>query len=301
MPAEQAGPPPGDHVDDLIAAYALGALDTDERLAVERHAAFCPDCAHLLAEIRRTAAMLPFVAAPASASPDVKAALFTRIAQSQAPVSAENADEYSWARPVTPHRATTLPASGSWVESLATAEPSPVTEQRVPRFWRRRPGIVAMVGMSAPVALVFGLLAVLVLPGMLSRDRTQDPQLAELLNSNQSTCSGNPNPTSPVIVSASIPSACAYLDNGGSLDPGTLRNLNLMALENTLGGTNYTVWVPTNDHGYVYGGSRNIVGPTGSVPFTVPAKLNRSQQFCLTLTDEEPSAACHIASTPEAH
>ena len=300
VPAELAGPPPGDHVDDLLAAYALGALDDDERLAVDRHAAFCPECARLLAETRRTAAMLPFVAAPASPSPDVKAALFTRIAQSQAPVTAEQADEYAWARPVAPRRATTLPASGSWVESLATAEPSPVTEQRVPRSRRRRPGIVAMVGMTAPVALVFGLLAVLVLPGMLSRNQNGDTQLAQLL-SNPTTCVGNTDTRNPLIVSPSIKSACGILDGAGSNKPGTLRALLLFGLQNDAAGTLYVLYAPTSDRGYLQVGQQNIIPSNGSISFEVPDHLIQGRPLCLALRGDDPNVVCSQPATPEVH
>lgn len=300
VPAEQAGPPPGDHVDDLVAAYALGALDDNERFAVDRHASFCPDCARLLAENRRTAAMLPFVAAPASASPDVKAALFTRIAQSQAPVSAENADEYAWARPVAPRRTTTLPASGSWVESLGTVEPPPVMERRLPRT-RRRPGLAAMVGMSAPVALVFGLLAVLVVPGMLPSNQKHDDSLAQLL-SNPTTCAGNVDTRNPLLLSPSIISACGILNDGGSNKPNTLRTLYLFDLQNGPAGTMYVLYAPTTDLGYTEVGRQNIIQSNSSISFRVPDHLIQGRALCLALDGDDQNIVCNQRNaTPSVH
>ncbi len=74
----------GRHVDDLAAAYALGALEPAERDQVERHRRLCPACDRLLAEESRVANLLPF-AVPASTvpPPDVKVALFARIAHAQ--------------------------------------------------------------------------------------------------------------------------------------------------------------------------------------------------------------------------
>ncbi|HEX4225860.1 MAG TPA: anti-sigma factor [Pseudonocardiaceae bacterium] len=50
-------------VHTLTGAYALDALDADERAAFELHLAECPDCAHEVAELRATAARLGAAAA----------------------------------------------------------------------------------------------------------------------------------------------------------------------------------------------------------------------------------------------
>ena len=78
----------GGHVDDLVAGYALGALDTAEREAVDRHVLFCDRCADLLAEDVRTTGMLPFLATRHTPSPDIKATLFARIEHAQRAASA---------------------------------------------------------------------------------------------------------------------------------------------------------------------------------------------------------------------
>lgn len=73
-----------DHVDDLVAAYALGALEPEEREQVERHCRACVRCARLVADERRLVGLLPLAAPSAVPAPDVKLALFARVAQSQA-------------------------------------------------------------------------------------------------------------------------------------------------------------------------------------------------------------------------
>lgn len=48
------------HVEELAAAYALDALDADERLLVEAHLGGCAACAVVVERARRVAALLPF-------------------------------------------------------------------------------------------------------------------------------------------------------------------------------------------------------------------------------------------------
>lgn len=71
------------HVDDLAAAYALGALDSDEIAAVEAHVRGCPACDHAIIDAQRTAGMLSFLAPPQAPPLDSKVALFARVAHAQ--------------------------------------------------------------------------------------------------------------------------------------------------------------------------------------------------------------------------
>jgi anti-sigma factor RsiW len=71
------------HVDDLVAAYALGALDADEAAAVDAHIRGCRDCERDLGNAERTAGMLAYTAPLYSPAPDVKAALFSRVSHTQ--------------------------------------------------------------------------------------------------------------------------------------------------------------------------------------------------------------------------
>lgn len=54
-----------DEIADLLGAYALDAVDRDERDAVEAHLAECPQCAAEVADHREVAAMLAYSGAPA--------------------------------------------------------------------------------------------------------------------------------------------------------------------------------------------------------------------------------------------
>jgi len=65
---------------DLLAGYALGALDPAERILVGRHCAACPPCNDALRGYSNAVAFMP-LAAPIAAPPaSVKTALFARIA-----------------------------------------------------------------------------------------------------------------------------------------------------------------------------------------------------------------------------
>lgn len=67
---------------ELLEAYALDALDPDERAAVERHLAGCADCRRVAADLARTAATLPHALAAASAltpPPALKQRLMQRL------------------------------------------------------------------------------------------------------------------------------------------------------------------------------------------------------------------------------
>jgi len=69
-----------EHVEDLAAAYALDALEPDERERVEFHIRFCPRCAAAVDRDLRTTGMLPFIVAGTVTPPaDLKASIFTRI------------------------------------------------------------------------------------------------------------------------------------------------------------------------------------------------------------------------------
>ncbi len=83
MRDRSTGYPLGGHVDDLAAAYALGALDSDEIAAVEDHVRGCPACDQAMMDAQRTAGMLSFLAPPQSPPLDSKIALFARVAHAQ--------------------------------------------------------------------------------------------------------------------------------------------------------------------------------------------------------------------------
>jgi anti-sigma-K factor RskA len=59
--------------------YALGALDEEEKRAIEAHLAVCADCSHKLAAARGRVAMLAFAAPRVEASPLAKDRLMARV------------------------------------------------------------------------------------------------------------------------------------------------------------------------------------------------------------------------------
>ena len=110
------------HVDDLAAVYALGALEPGERELVERHCRRCPDCDRLVAEERRVVSLLPLAVPPARPAPDVKVALFARIAHAQR-AAAEADLPTSRVRSLPP--SLTIPASGPASRSATAPEGEP--------------------------------------------------------------------------------------------------------------------------------------------------------------------------------
>lgn len=84
-PRYRVSSPSGNHVEDVdVAAYALGALEPAEQQVIDHHLRTCQACAERVSRDVRTVSMLPFaVATRLTPAPDVKAALFARIAHSQ--------------------------------------------------------------------------------------------------------------------------------------------------------------------------------------------------------------------------
>lgn len=82
------GHPTRDEDFDLL---ALGALEGEEKQALEAHIASCADCARKLAEARGRVAILSLAAPPVAPSPSVKQRLMAQVqsAASRTPVAAE--------------------------------------------------------------------------------------------------------------------------------------------------------------------------------------------------------------------
>ena len=96
------------HLDDQIPGYALGALEADERAAVDAHVRVCHSCEHSLADAQRTTGMLPFIVPMQKPPIDSKVALFARVAHAQRAAAASSlpltANE-SWRTPTIPSAA----------------------------------------------------------------------------------------------------------------------------------------------------------------------------------------------------
>lgn len=91
------------HVDELVGAYALDALEPRERVAVEEHLAGCRDCAALEEQAREVAMLLPLTVSTAGPPPELRGRLLARIA-------AERRDRREEDR-VIPLRPVAVPAS----------------------------------------------------------------------------------------------------------------------------------------------------------------------------------------------
>lgn len=97
-----------EHIDDLIAGYALNALDEAERVRCEQHTAICPPCQQEAAAARETAQMLGFVAAAVPPPLTCKRKLFEKIEREQ-----------FLATPA--RRQRPRPAIATWVAALSVA------------------------------------------------------------------------------------------------------------------------------------------------------------------------------------
>lgn len=74
-----------DHVEELIALYALGGLEDSEAERVAAHLATCASCRRLADEALATVAFLPYAAQPVMPTPETKARLMARVGAGAAP------------------------------------------------------------------------------------------------------------------------------------------------------------------------------------------------------------------------
>lgn len=125
--------PREDHVDDMAAGYALGAIEPADQAMVERHIAHCARCADLVEAEDRTVAMLPFVAQAAIPGPDVKAALFARIAHVQRTEAPRPAVELSPTLTIPASRPAAFPVAGPAATSSPRRSLSPRTSFQLNR------------------------------------------------------------------------------------------------------------------------------------------------------------------------
>lgn len=89
-----------DDLHTLAAAYALDALDPDERRRFEAHYPDCPSCAEEVADYRRTAARLGAVA-PAALPESLKARVMDEVGRTrQLPPKVTEARPSRWVRPL---------------------------------------------------------------------------------------------------------------------------------------------------------------------------------------------------------
>jgi len=165
---------PAGHVDELAAAYALGALEDAEKVAVDAHVRVCPACEWAVEDALATAGMLVYMAPQQQPSVASKAALFARVAHAQRAVAATPLPMTSMEAFRTP----TLPAFSTQDDLVLPAvAPAAVASPVTPAKQSRTGWIMSAI--SAP------LLIALVVTGMWGvqlRDQLsmQSSQLADL-------------------------------------------------------------------------------------------------------------------------
>ena len=91
-------------VQENAAGLALGALAPDEQVRVTQHLSWCPTCARLVHETRKTVSYLPYISSQAMPPASAKTGLFDRIKAEQLSGSVQRLDPA--------FRAFAIPASG---------------------------------------------------------------------------------------------------------------------------------------------------------------------------------------------
>jgi hypothetical protein len=161
------------HVDDLVAAYALGALEADEIAAVDAHTRVCASCDRALADAQRTVGMLPFVVPLHTPPADAKVALFARVAHARKAAAAAALPTQG----VDVWRTPTLPTSGDFEVVATPAAPVAVANQIPGKRESRAGWLVSVMSLPLLIALVatgfWGL-------QLRNQVTAQDAQLAEL-------------------------------------------------------------------------------------------------------------------------
>ncbi len=165
---------PAGHVDDLAAAYALGALEEAEQAAVDTHVRVCPDCERAVEDALATAGMLVYLAPQLQPSVASKAALFARVAHAQRAVAATPLPMTSMGAFRTP----TLPPSSVQDDLvLPVAAPAAVAGAVKPAKQSRTGWVISAISAPLLIALVVSGMWGLQLRDQLS---TQTNQLADL-------------------------------------------------------------------------------------------------------------------------
>jgi hypothetical protein len=79
-------------VEENAAGLALGTLEADERVRINHHLSWCPMCAQLVHEMRKTVAYLPFISPQATPPASAKQSLIARIDAYRDPIPAQRSE-----------------------------------------------------------------------------------------------------------------------------------------------------------------------------------------------------------------
>ena len=152
-------------VHSLVGAYAVDAIDEQERTAFERHLAECPECMDEVFSLRAAATSLSLVseAVPPAAMRDAVLAGIRTVRPlpplEQTATSSHTLDSSRPAGPTTsPEARVPLSTDDRGVEPVPDAQPDELPSNVVP-MRRRRPVAEWLVGAAATVALIAGGIA----------------------------------------------------------------------------------------------------------------------------------------------
>lgn len=219
------------HVDDLVAAYALGALEPDEVAAVDAHVRGCPACEQALGEAQRTAGMLSFLVPMHTPPADSKAALFARVAHARKAAAAsalptQNLDAF---------RTPTLPSSAEFDELVTPSRPgAPAAFATAARRESRTGWIISVVSAPLLIALIATGFWGLQLRNQLTAQSTQLAELqSELTNFGSGTTSYQLSP------GAAAPQAEGQIVMGADQRAGMLQ----IDVNTDEGPRNFELWV----------------------------------------------------------
>lgn len=138
------------HVDDLVAAYALGALEADESAAVDAHIRGCATCERALGDAERAASMLPFIVPLHTPPLDTKVALFARVSHAQKAAAASSV-------PTSNHdafRTPTLPGSSNVDDLVLPSHVDTAAALPVARSNSRTGWLISAISVPFLIALV---------------------------------------------------------------------------------------------------------------------------------------------------
>jgi hypothetical protein len=133
-------------VEENAAGLALGALEEVERIRIMNHLSWCPLCATLVHEMRKTVGYLPFTSPQAAPPASAKARLFERIASESVPTTSSSSLSL---------RTITIPTSN--FEMAAQPAARKASGDATPPPGRRSVRWEAMVAPLAAVPLVLAL------------------------------------------------------------------------------------------------------------------------------------------------
>jgi hypothetical protein len=178
---------PAGHVDDLAAAYALGALEEAEKAGVDAHIRVCPACQRAVEDALSTAGMLVYLAPQLQPSVASKAALFSRVAHAQRAAVATPLPMTSMEAFRTP----SLPASADKDDLvLPAAAPAAIAAAARPARQSRTGWIMSAISAPLLIALVVTGMWGLQLRDQLSATSSQVANLqSELTNFGSGTTS----------------------------------------------------------------------------------------------------------------